>query len=135
MNFNNKEKIINLLNINNDEFKYITDLNKRNLVFEAMIKDKIDEEIIENKCILILQKSTLKIIKFSLDENNWTGNTLIYYKSIDLINTLIVNDTNYATIHVASMKLLLEFKDKEVMHEFYKELTYKTNTLKERKFI
>ncbi len=135
MDFNDKEKITKLLNVNEEEFKFIKDLNKRNLVFEAIIKDKIDDETLENKCILILQKSTLKIIKYLSNEDTWRGNTLIYYKSIDLINTVITDNLSYTTINIASTRILLEFSDKNIMHEFYKELTYKTNSLKERKFI
>ncbi|WP_455644810.1 hypothetical protein [Methanosphaera sp.] len=115
MDFNDKEKITKLLNVNEEEFKFIKDLNKRNLVFEAIIKDKIDDETLENKCILILQKSTLKIIKYLSNEDTWRGNTLIYYKSIDLINTVITDNLSYTTINIASTRILLEFSDKKLM--------------------
>lgn len=124
-----------VLNINKDEYKYIKELEEKKYVYYARIHEKIDKDELDLKCMLLLQRGTLKIIKYNLDETEWLGNTLIYYKSIDLINTIITNTRNILTVQVNASKIYLEFNDKIVMHEFYKELTRLTNNQKQRRFL
>ncbi|RAP44793.1 MAG: hypothetical protein BZ134_02520 [Methanosphaera sp. SHI1033] len=124
-----------VLNINKDEYKYIKELEEKKYVYYARIHEKIDKDELDLKCMLLLQRSTLKIIKYNLDETEWLGNTLIYYKSIDLINTIITSTRNILTVQVNASKIYLEFNDKIVMHEFYKELTRLTNNQKQRRFL
>ncbi|MDD6285494.1 MAG: hypothetical protein ACI4VJ_06345 [Methanosphaera sp.] len=124
-----------VLNINKDEYKYIKELEEKKYVYYARIHEKIDKDELDLKCMLLLQRGTLKIIKYNLDETEWLGNTLIYYKSIDLINTIITSTRNILTVQVNASKIYLEFNDKIVMHEFYKELTRLTNNQKQRRFL
>ncbi|MDE4078625.1 hypothetical protein OTK55_06300 [Methanosphaera sp. Vir-13MRS] len=124
-----------VLNINKDEYKYIKELEEKKYVYYARIHEKIDKDKLDLKCMLLLQRGTLKIIKYNLDETEWLGNTLIYYKSIDLINTIITSTRNILTVQVNASKIYLEFNDKIVMHEFYKELTRLTNNQKQRRFL
>lgn len=124
-----------VLNINKDEYKYIKELEEKKYVYYARIHEKIDKDELDLKCMLLLQRGTLKIIKYNLDETEWLGNTLIYYKSIDLINTIITSTRNILTVPVNASKIYLEFNDKIVMHEFYKELTRLTNNQKQRRFL
>lgn len=124
-----------VLNINKDEYKYIKELEEKKYVYYARIHEKIDKDELDLKCMLLLQRGTLKIIKYNLDETEWLGNTLIYYKSIDLINTIITSTRNILTVQINASKIYLEFNDKIVMHEFYKELTRLTNNQKQRRFL
>ena len=124
-----------VLNINKDEYKYIKELEEKKYVYYARIHEKKDKDELDLKCMLLLQRGTLKIIKYNLDETEWLGNTLIYYKSIDLINTIITSTRNILTVQVNASKIYLEFNDKIVMHEFYKELTRLTNNQKQRRFL
>ena len=126
---------ITLYNVTKDEYKNIEKLRKENRVFTALITEEINDTSYTNECILIAHKDNLKIIKYDTTEKAWRGNSLIFYKAVDFINTVITYNKNFLTINIKGSKFLFEFDSPEAMYECYKELTRRTNMQSQRKFL
>lgn len=118
---------ITLFNITPEEYKIIEKLRNENRVFTALMTEEINDTVYTNECELIVQKEILKIIKYDSNENEWRGNSFIYFKSVDFTSTLKTYNKNFLTINIKGSKFLFEFDTPENMFECYKELTRRTN--------
>ncbi|MBQ6220338.1 MAG: hypothetical protein IJJ47_11445 [Methanosphaera sp.] len=118
---------ITLFNITPEEYKIIEKLRNEKRVFTALMTEEINDTVYTNECELIVQKEILKIIKYDSNENEWRGNSFIYFKSVDFTSTLKTYNKNFLTINIKGSKFLFEFDTPENMFECYKELTRRTN--------
>lgn len=130
-----KNEEMELLNINEEEYKFIESLKEKNRVFNALMTEDFRDVSYTNECELIIQNETLKIIKYNSDENQWKGNSFVFFKSIDFTSSIINDDGNFLILQLAGSKIFLEFDDADVMFECYKELTRRCNMQHQRKFI
>ena len=118
---------ITLFNITPEEYKIIEKLRNEKRVFTTLMTEEINDTVYTNECELIVQKEILKIIKYDSNENEWRGNSFIYFKSVDFTSTLKTYNKNFLTINIKGSKFLFEFDTPENMFECYKELTRRTN--------
>ena len=118
---------ITLFNITPEEYKIIEKLRNEKRVFTALMTEEINDTVYTNECELIVQKEILKIIKYDSNENEWRGNSFIYFNSVDFTSTLKTYNKNFLTINIKGSKFLFEFDTPENMFECYKELTRRTN--------